>query len=104
MSDTKHTGAQATKPIEHIERSWEEFRRLCIRRKLTAAEADELRQTFFAGASMMFQGLANASAGSTARQERDNARLLIDLHSEVARFTEALGDLRLLGFRRNITG
>lgn len=43
---------------QHIERSWEEFRRVCIRRPLTDAEEHELRRTFFAGASMMFQGLA----------------------------------------------
>lgn len=71
--------------MKHVEACWQLYRKLCIRRELTAEEEAELRQAFFAGTATLYEGVLGALSAGPGESPGDLA-FMARIHAELAEF------------------
>lgn len=84
-----------TQRKKHIEKSWQAYRRVLVERGLKEEQITELRQAFFAGSAILYQGIMmSLSAGEDASD--DDMEMMSDMAQELHEFGKQI-DRRYFG-------
>lgn len=81
--------------MKYIEKSWESYRKLVIPANAPDIQVKESRQAFFAGASIIFEGMIKMMDGGDEPTPADMQRMA-NIQAEIDAFGQSL-DRQILG-------